>query len=224
MLTSGIFTEECRLLTRSFEVEHPSCWLDTPASQGHSGYSCSNASKLCYEQIERLNIVLQWSATSGEISDGRQAHSRKTTSVSWITPNSSFSTGEDSTTNWGLVATYKVEYVNILILGSAYQLCITLNWWKLNDWFWLDTVLSAPTSRRIRNTISTRWLANTNRPVAMLFIISGARMNILFIIKVRILVVIKWSYKSPPLWCWLLNLQCLTSSFEQVVQSLSNTW
>ena len=43
-------------------------------------------------------------------------------------------------------------------------------------------------------------------------------MNILYIIKVKILVLFKWSYRSPQL-CWLLNLKWL-AYFEHVIQSL----
>ena len=49
----------------------------------------------------------------------------------------------------------------------------------------------------------------------------GADMIILFIMKVKILVLMKWSYRYPQL-CWLLNLKRL-SCFEHVVQSISDT-
>jgi hypothetical protein len=46
-------------------------------------------------------------------------------------------------------------------------------------------------------------------------------MNILFIIKMKILVLVKWSYKFPQS-CWILSLEWL-ASFEHTVQSLWNT-
>ena len=47
-------------------------------------------------------------------------------------------------------------------------------------------------------------------------------MNILFIVKLKILWVINWSYRSPPQLCWLLSLEGSTH-FEHIVQSLLNT-
>ena len=35
-------------------------------------------------------------------------------------------------------------------------------------------------------------------PLAICFIIFGARMSILLVIRLKILVLVKWSYKSPP--------------------------
>ena len=46
--------------------------------------------------------------------------------------------------------------------------------------------------------ISTRWSADPNQGVATFFIIFGAYMNISFIINVKILVLIKQSYRSSP--------------------------
>jgi hypothetical protein len=57
--------------------------------------------------------------------------------------------------------------------------------------------------------------------VVISFINVGAYMNILFIIKLKILVLIKWSYSSPQS-RWLLNLEKL-ANFEHVVQSLLTT-
>ena len=50
----------------------------------------------------------------------------------------------------------------------------------------------------MKHTISTRWLANPNRGRGHFFIVVfRARMNVLVIINVRILVLIKWSYRNP---------------------------
>ena len=46
--------------------------------------------------------------------------------------------------------------------------------------------------------ISTRWLPNPNQGRTHIPIIPGAHMNGSFMIKVRILVLIEWSYKPPP--------------------------
>ena len=52
--------------------------------------------------------------------------------------------------------------------------------------------------------------------------IFGASMNnILFIIKVKILMFIEWPYRSPRL-CWVLSLEWLLY-FEHVIQSIGNT-
>ena len=50
------------------------------------------------------------------------------------------------------------------------------------------------------------------------FLVFKAHMNILFIIKVNIFMLMKWSYRSSQI-CWVLNLEWL-SYFEHVVQSL----
>ena len=48
-------------------------------------------------------------------------------------------------------------------------------------------------------------------------------MNDLFIIKVKIFMLVRWSYRSPPpKFCQLLNLGCL-SYFDYTVQSLYST-
>ena len=52
-------------------------------------------------------------------------------------------------------------------------------------------------------------------------IVFAARMNILFIIKVKILMLVRWSYRSPQS-CELLNLAWL-AFFEHIFQSLLNT-
>ena len=57
-------------------------------------------------------------------------------------------------------------------------------------------------SKRMRLVVKTIWLATRIEAVATFLIIFGAHMNILFIVKVNILVLIKWSYRSPQL-CWL---------------------
>jgi hypothetical protein len=44
---------------------------------------------------------------------------------------------------------------------------------------------------------STRWLANLNGGRSQFFHKFGAHMNILFIVKVNVLVLIKCSYRSP---------------------------
>ena len=52
--------------------------------------------------------------------------------------------------------------------------------------------------------------------VATFLIMSIACLNILFVIKVKSLVLIKWSYMAPQ-WCWLLSLEW-SSYFEHAVQ------
>ena len=52
----------------------------------------------------------------------------------------------------------------------------------------------APTSHRIINM----QLANPNRVATVCLIIFGAHMTILFITKMKILVLITWSYSAPP--------------------------
>ena len=66
------------------------------------------------------------------------------------------------------------------------------------DMFKINIFLLAPTSCRIWNTQSMQG----DKQIQLVFIIvclitCGSRMNILFIIKVKILVSIKWSYMSP---------------------------
>ena len=56
--------------------------------------------------------------------------------------------------------------------------------------------------------------------VVVCLIIIGAHMNILFMIKVKILVLIQWSYTSPKI-MFLLSLERL-AYFEHVL--LSNTY
>ena len=66
---------------------------------------------------------------------------------------------------------------------------------------YMFTFSNQPAYPSTRNTsISTRWLANPNQshqpfPLNTL----RAHMNVLFISKAKILVLIKWSYKSPPI-------------------------
>ena len=77
------------------------------------------------------------------------------------------------------------------------------------DVCYLDTFLFAPTSRMIWNKQSLRdHLQIQITPVVVRLTIFGAHMNILFIIKVKILVLIKWSYRSPQS-RWLLSLEQL---------------
>ena len=54
--------------------------------------------------------------------------------------------------------------------------------------------------------------------IAICLIIPGAHMNVLFILKVWILVLMKWSCLVPQL-CWLLSLEWLAYS-EHLAQSL----
>ena len=57
-------------------------------------------------------------------------------------------------------------------------------------------------------------------PVNMWLVILVARTNILFTIKVKIVVLSKWSYRSPPI---LLIIESKRLAyFEHVVQSLTN--
>jgi hypothetical protein len=49
-----------------------------------------------------------------------------------------------------------------------------------------------------KHAISARWLANPNCACSHLPLSFGAHINICFIIKVKILMLIKWSYTSPP--------------------------
>ena len=72
----------------------------------------------------------------------------------------------------------------------------------------------------MEHMISTRRLANLNEG-HIHFIISGARKNVLFIVKMKILVLIRWSYRFFKS-CWLLNVERL-SCFAYIVQSLLNT-
>ena len=51
--------------------------------------------------------------------------------------------------------------------------------------------------------------------VAIFLIIFWAHMNIFYIVKVKILVLIKW-YIGPPQSCWLLNLEWWTN-FEHII-------
>ena len=68
---------------------------------------------------------------------------------------------------------------------------------KKVDVCYLDTFLSAPTCCRIRN-MQLKWDDEKIQtvPVAICFMISGACMDILCIIKVKFLILIKWSHKS----------------------------
>ena len=59
-------------------------------------------------------------------------------------------------------------------------------------------------------------------PVTICLIICGANMNILFVIKMKILVLIKWSYRSPN-HVDLLSLQTRVN-FEYVIQSFKNVF
>ena len=69
-----------------------------------------------------------------------------------------------------------------------------------------NTFSSTPTSHRIsKQTISTRWLANLNRGHVHFLRIFGAHMNILFIVKVKILFLVKRSNGSPRFY-WPLRL------------------
>ena len=50
----------------------------------------------------------------------------------------------------------------------------------------------------MKHAISARWLANLNRGLSHFPRTFGAHMNILSITKVKILVLIEWSYSPPP--------------------------
>jgi hypothetical protein len=66
------------------------------------------------------------------------------------------------------------------------------------DVCYLNTFLFGPTSGRIWN-IQLVWDKKHVQIVsgAICHIISGAHMDILFIVKLKILMLIKWSYRSP---------------------------
>ena len=57
--------------------------------------------------------------------------------------------------------------------------------------------------------IVAKWLADQIEAVATFLIHFGAHVDILFIIKVKYLMLIKESYRSPHL-CWLLSVECLS--------------
>ena len=63
----------------------------------------------------------------------------------------------------------------------------------------LNTFLSAPTSCRIQNTYQLLQDDQQiqNVPIAICLIIFGIHMNVLVINKVKILVLINWSYRYP---------------------------
>ena len=71
-----------------------------------------------------------------------------------------------------------------------------------------------------QEVMSMRWLTNLNQSCRDFIVIFGAYMNVFFIVRVKILVLVKWSYRSLRLRC-LLKLERL-SYFEHIVQSLSN--
>ena len=73
----------------------------------------------------------------------------------------------------------------------------------------------------MKHAISTRWLANLNWGRSHFPHDFEAYMNILFIIKATILILIKRSYRFPKL-CWLWSLEWLSYS-KHTVQSLINT-
>jgi hypothetical protein len=50
----------------------------------------------------------------------------------------------------------------------------------------------------MRHTINTRWLAIQSETVATFLVVFGGRMNILFIMKVRFLMLVLWSYRLLP--------------------------
>ena len=97
---------------------------------------------------------------------------------------------------------------------------VALRWMSLK---WSHSVASSLQSSRIWNT----WLVRDDQQiqtkvVATSLIIFGTHTNIVFIIKVKILVLIKCSYKFSQS-CWLLSLEWL-SYFEHIFQSHSNTY
>lgn len=62
----------------------------------------------------------------------------------------------------------------------------------------MDTFLSAPTSLSICNMQVVQDDEKIQSvPIAIYLMISGAHLNIWYIIKVKIFVLMKWSYKSP---------------------------
>lgn len=73
----------------------------------------------------------------------------------------------------------------------------------------------------MKDTINARWLASSNRDIASCLVIFGACMNVTFIIKVKILMFVKWSYRSPQS-SGLLSLEWL-AYFQHIFQSVLDT-
>lgn len=81
----------------------------------------------------------------------------------------------------------------------------------------MDTFSSATTSRSIWNMqLLQRWIANPIVPVAIL-INFGVHMNMLFIMRVKILVLTEWSYYPHTMLS--MSLEWFTNP-EHIVQSL----
>ena len=87
--------------------------------------------------------------------------------------------------------------------------------WNVVDW----QLELSHFSWNAKRTIHARWLANWNQDLSQFaHDFQSSYMHILFNIKVKILMLIKWSYWSLQL-CWLLNLDWSPYS-GHVVQSL----
>ena len=86
--------------------------------------------------------------------------------------------------------------------------------WVLNGYFFQGAHFSSD----IQHAIRTRWVEISNQDHSQLWSPYGFLINN---IKVKILVIIKWSCGSSQSY-WLLNLECF-SYFEHAVQSLLNT-
>ena len=72
-----------------------------------------------------------------------------------------------------------------------------------------DTFLSTPISCRMEHAMNAKWLAKPNRvQVAIRLVHFGARVIVLFITKVKMIMLIKRSHGSSQS-CSLLNLECL---------------
>lgn len=72
----------------------------------------------------------------------------------------------------------------------------------------------------MKHMTGMRWLSIA---IAAFDIISGAPMDVLFIIKLKIFAFIKWLYRSPLQLCWPMNREWL-SNFEHIVQFLFETF
>ena len=75
----------------------------------------------------------------------------------------------------------------------------------------------------MKHAISTRWLANPNRSWSAFLIIYGAHMNISFIVKVKVPLLIKWSYGSRQL-CWLLSWKWFVSFYVVFFEFVGLAW